>query len=396
MKAIVVGGGLAGLAAADRLHGAGVEVELYEARDRVGGRVWSVPFAGMTVELGAEFIFSDNQVLNGEIRRHGLCVARKGTLYGYREPRGGGPVTLDEIAAALEPIQAVPPARGHSVRQAVAAAQLAPAVAEAICARLEVSCSYPADDLAQGALHEDAGAYGQFDTYTIEGGNGRLAAALAAPLGERIHLSSPVRRIAWSASGSSIETDRGGSGADAVVITVPPSVLEQIEFDPPLPASKARALAAVRLGQAAKLFVRLRRPAPPSATLSVPERYWCYTQLDPSGEPAQFVAAFAGTAAALAALELDAGPGRWVESLAELRPDLELDASDVVLQRWGQDPWVRGSYSARSARSPMDDDALAASVGTLVFAGEHTAGAWHGMMEGALRSGIRAGQVLLQ
>jgi monoamine oxidase len=396
MKVIVVGAGLAGLAAADRLHGAGVEVELYEARDRVGGRVWSIPFAGMTIERGAEFIFSDNDVLRGEVGRHGLRALRKGTFYGYREPRGGEPVTLVEIAAALEHIGTSAPVRGRSVSEAIAAAKLPRPAAEAICARLEVSCSYPADDLAEDVLSEDAGAFGQFDTYTIEGGNGRLAEALAAPLGGWLRLSAPVRRIAWSGSGASLQTDRETSRADAVVVTVPPTVLGGIEFDPPLPEASARALGAVAFGQAAKLFVGLRRPAPPSATLSLPERYWCYTQLDPSGEPARFVAAFAGTAAALAALDLDAGPGRWIDSLARLRPDLELEPSDVVLQRWDQDPWVRGSYSARSACSPMDDDALAERVGPLLFAGEHTAGAWHGMMEGALRSGVRAAGQLLQ
>ena len=46
MKALVVGAGFAGLAAAEELQRAGVEVEVFEARRRVGGRVWSVPFAG--------------------------------------------------------------------------------------------------------------------------------------------------------------------------------------------------------------------------------------------------------------------------------------------------------------------------------------------------------------
>ncbi len=49
-----------------------------------------------------------------------------------------------------------------------------------------------------------------------------------------------------------------------------------------------------------------------------------------------------------------------------------------------------------SATSPLDTDALRRSVGPLFFAGEHTAGAWHGLMEGALRSGARAAQELVQ
>ncbi len=70
--------------------------------------------------------------------------------------------------------------------------------------------------------------------------------------------------------------------------------------------------------------------------------------------------------------------------------------SRVLLSTWADDPWVRGAYSAQSATSRLDAETLARPVGPLSFAGEHTAGAWHGLMEGALRSGERAAQELLQ
>ena len=62
MRVIVVGAGFAGLAAADALASAGVDVLVFEARDRVGGRVWSreLPTGGV-VEMGAEFILPDNR-----------------------------------------------------------------------------------------------------------------------------------------------------------------------------------------------------------------------------------------------------------------------------------------------------------------------------------------------
>jgi monoamine oxidase len=270
------------------------------------------------------------------------------------------------------------------------------AVAEAICARLEVSCGHPAADLETSALVEGAGSFGEFDTYTIEGGNDRLARAIAAGLGNTLSLSTPATAITWS--GGSVVVRAGDGGelvADAAVLTVPATVTEKIAFDPPLPPAKLDALRRVRYGQAAKLFVALRSPAPPSATLSVPGRYWCYTQLGADGEPLPFVAAFAGSPGALDALAVAAGPDRWVASLRSLRPDLELDTETVLLSRWDDDPWVRGAYTARSASSPMDTAALSAPIGPLHFAGEHTAGAWHGLMEGALRSGVRAADELL-
>ena len=57
--------------------------------------------------------------------------------------------------------------------------------------------------------------------------------------------------------------------------------------------------------------------------------------------------------------------------------------------------WVRGAYSARSISSPLRDEDLARPIGPLHFAGEHTAGEWHGLMEGAFRSGRRAAEQVL-
>ena len=97
------------------------------------------------------------------------------------------------------------------------------------------------------------------------------------------------------------------------------------------------------------------------------------------------VASFAGTSAALAALDIASGPERWAAAVRRLRPDLPFTDAEPVLATW-----PGGAYSARSLASPLDDEALARKVGPIAFAGEHTAGEWHGLMEGALRSGLRA------
>jgi monoamine oxidase len=360
--------------------------------------VWSVPFAGAVIERGAEFVLPDYAVMLDAVERLGLALVRKGTMYGYREPRGGEPVSMAELAAAMADVASIVDRTDSNVRAALAASPLPAPVAEAICARLEVSCTYPAEDLELSALREGAGSFGAFDTHTIAGGNDRLAREMAASLGDTLRLSTPVTWIAWSGSGVRVRAGAGDGAelaADAAVLTVPATVTEQIAFDPPLPPAKLSALRRVRYGQAAKLFVALRSPAPPSATLSVPDRYWCYTQLGADGEPLPFVAAFAGTPAALDALDVANGPDKWLDAVQALRPDLDLDPDVVLLSRWDDDPWVRGSYSARSASSPMDTPALSAPVGALHFAGEHTVGAWHGLMEGALVSGVRAARELL-
>ncbi len=401
MRVVIIGAGLAGLAAAGELHRAGADVRVLEARDRVGGRVWSMPFGERVVERGAEFILPGNAVLTAAAARLGVSLARKGMRYGNRNPAGGpAPARAEVVLAAAIRLASAPAAAGESVEDARARAELDPGGAEAIRARLEVSSAHPAADLDADVLREAGAAFGDFDTHTVAGGNGRLAKALASEVGgaspDRIRLAAPVTGVRWSADGVTVSTGDGEAiSADAAIVAVPAAVTRRITFTPPLPPAKATALDAVRYGQAAKLFVGLYVPAEPSATLSVPGRFWAYTQLGPDGRPAPFVAAFAGTTAALERLEVASGPDLWLDALADLRPDLELDRAAVALSSWSDDPWVGGAYAAQSTTSPLDEAERARPVGPLACAGEHTAGPWHGTMEGAMRSGLRAARDLL-
>ncbi|HEX4281046.1 MAG TPA: FAD-dependent oxidoreductase, partial [Solirubrobacteraceae bacterium] len=338
----------------------------------------------------AEFILPHDRTVLATAERLGLPLVRKGTLYGNREPRGAVPVSKAEVLGAVGRVGAAP--RDGTLSNVLRECELVPGVAEAIQARFEVSCAYPGDDLDAAVLSEGAGAFGDFDTWTVEGGNDRIARELAAGLGDAVRLSAPVSRVAWRDGEARVVAGDREAVADVAVLAVPASVLGAIEFEPALPPGKD----AVRYGQAAKLFAALRVPAPPSQVMSVDERFWCWTQLGPDGGSLPFVGAFAGSPGALETLGVAAGPGRWLEALAALRPDLDLDPDRVLLSTWADDPWVRGAYSAASATVSLDRDALAGPVGPLVFAGEHTAGEWHGLMEGALRSGIRAAQDVLQ
>lgn len=396
-RVVVVGAGLAGLAAADALLTAGVDVTVLEARDRVGGRVWSVPFAGGIVERGAEFVLPCNTAVEAVAARFGLRLAPKGTPYGRREPRGAEAVpadleaVFDRIADGYAPLPGA-----NTLADAIERLELEPRLAALIRARLEVSMGHPAGDLRSDVLGEGAATFGDFESYTVAGGNAELARALAGELGGRIHLSSPVRRLRWNEEGVNVWTDSGELAARAAVIAVPTAPLAEIDFEPALRGPTAEALGSVRYGQNAKLFVRLRAPSPPSAIMSVRRRFWSYTQLDPRGEPAPFVTAYTGTTDAVQALADPDSLGGWIEEVAALRPDLELDREVAMLSTWHDDPWVRGSYSARSVSSPLRDAELSTPLGLLFFAGEHTAGDWHGLMEGALRSGERAAGQLLE
>jgi monoamine oxidase len=396
-RVCVIGAGFAGLAAADALRAGGIDVTVLEARDRVGGRVWSVPFGdGAVVERGAEFILPGYEMMNALAARFGIPPVLKGTPYGRRVPIGAEAVSQPALEAAFERIAGADTADTGSAGDVISSLELDPPLRELIRTRVAISNGHPVDDLAASVLDEGASTFGDFDNHTLEGGNMRLAEALAAELGEAVHLSSPVRRVRWSEGGVTVASDDAELEADAVVVAIPTAPLAEIEFDPPLEGATADALRAVTYGQNSKLFLRMRSPAPPSAIMSVAGHFWTYTQLGPDSEPAPFVTGYTGTISAIDALGGSSGVERWVAALVALREDLDLEPEGAMLSSWDDDPWVRGSYSARTLSSPLRDDDLVKPIGPLHFAGEHTAGEWHGLMEGALRSGQRAAEQVLR
>ena len=85
----MIGAGLAGLSAADELARRGAKVEVLEARDRVGGRTWSIQAPnGATIEMGAEFVLPGNDAVAALADELGLGLWDKGMRYGQREAAG--------------------------------------------------------------------------------------------------------------------------------------------------------------------------------------------------------------------------------------------------------------------------------------------------------------------
>jgi monoamine oxidase len=413
-RVVVIGAGFAGLAAAAALADGGLEPLVLEARDRVGGRVHSRRLGnGAVVELGAEFVEDDQRTLIATARRLGLAMAPTGMAYGDREPRGGlgtdRAKVLAEVARLPELLAGRPdgagdggrpqapdrPRPGRSVAEVLAGLPLDPGAREAIAARLQVSAAQPAERLSAAVLGHAGSSFSTRESLRVAGGNQRIALRLAERLDGAVRPGVPVRAVAWSEGSVRVAMAGAELDAEACVLAVPASVIGRIRFDPPLPPWKAEALERVVYGHAAKLFVPLRRVPGPSAVLSVPDHYWTWTARGADGAVQPVVSAFAGSAPALAALEVAGGPATWRRRLAALRPDLDLD-QDTVLSTWDDDPWVQAAYSTRTpAFRPDDPDLLARPVGPLHFAGEHTAGPWSGLMEGALRSGHRAAAELL-
>jgi monoamine oxidase len=386
VRAAVVGAGLAGLVASDELRRGGAEVVVLEARDRVGGRVWSRQLDnGAVVEMGAEFILPGNTAIVELAERLGLGLWDKGMRYGQREPRGGPPASPEELAAAVEAVGAALAAGAPDVsaRTFLEGLDIAAGAREALLARVEISSANSADAVATrdlgGIAHVDAEP-----APSIAGGNQSLPLALASELGDAVRLSCPVERVAWGDGGVRLSAAGAELEADVCVIAVPASVLHRIDFDPRLPEQPR-----IAYGHAAKLFVPLRQAAPPSAVMSVPERYWTWTATGGDDKVQPVVSAFSGSPGALDDLQVTDGPERWLESIERLRPDLDLDLAAALLSTWADDPWVGAAYST----SPPPPGQIA--FGPLAFAGEHLGGAFAALMEGAVRSGRAAAAALL-
>ena len=399
-EVIVVGAGFAGLAAAADLADAGVDVVVVEARDRVGGRVWSQTITApdgtqCVIERGGEFVLAGYDRLTALAVRHGLSLADTGMSYYVREPRGVPGVDAGALArAGMDAARAARRAAAGSVADVIAAAGIPGPLAQAVRARVEISCGLEADRLAPAVLDHVA-SFKPLPSHRIAGGNQGLARALSQTLGaERLRLRTPVAALDRCGPRITVRTAGGALEADRVVLALPLPVLRELPIDPPLPAWKLSAFACVEVAHAAKLHLPLDAPAGPSAVMSVPDRFWCWTATTAAGTVAPVLNCFAGSPSALRRLGVDAGAETWTGLVKAVRHDLSLGSGPPLLTTWDDDPWARGAYRA-DGLTRVDEDALAAPVGGLHFAGEYTARELSGLMEGALRSGSRAAAEIL-
>ena len=402
MRVVVAGAGFAGLLAAYRVAQAGHEVVVLEARDRVGGRVWSqelVPGDPRTVvERGAEFVLDGYDLMRTLAGEFGLRLAEMAMSYYEREPRGGAPTTHQEMArcAAVVAGAAASARPGTSLADVVAGWPGSPAALAAYVSRIEVTHGVAAGELAAAAVTDVTGGFSRRPCWRVAGGNQQVARHLAGRLGTSVRLRSAVRSVEHDQDGVRVLTDDGEVTGDAAILAVPMAVLRALPFSPEVPRTYRSAWQRAGLAHNAKLHFPLTRPAAAWAVQSVPDRFWTWTAADGSGQVQPVLHAFGGTEEGLAALGVAEGPAAWASRAAALRPELSADPSRAMLTTWNDDPWAGESYSALTvAVSDGDDDLIAAPLRRIHFAGEHTAGAWAGLMEGALRSGARAASEVL-
>ena len=402
MRVVVIGAGFAGLLAACRVAQAGHQVAVLEARNRVGGRVWSqelIPGDPCSiVERGGEFVLDGYDLMREVMGELGLRLADMTMSYYEREPRGGAATTHQDMARCAEVVAgAAARARpGTPLAEVITGWRGSPAALAAYVSRVEVTNGVAAGTLAAAAAIDVTAGFERRPCWRVAGGNQLVARGLAGRLRTPVWLRNPARLVEHDRDGVRVLTQDGEVSGDAVIVAVPMAVLRALPFSPPVPGMYQGAWQRAGLAHNAKLHIPLRRPATASAVQSVPDRFWTWTATDGSGLIQPVLHAFGGTQEGLAALAVADGPASWASRAAALRPELSLDLSRAMLTTWNDDPWAGESYSAlTTAVAEGDDELMATPIGRVHFAGEHTAGAWAGLMEGALRSGARAASEVL-
>ncbi|MFF8990419.1 flavin monoamine oxidase family protein [Streptomyces sp. NPDC014983] len=423
MDTIVVGAGIAGITAARLLHAAGQRVVVLEARDRVGGRIWTDRTAGFSVDRGASWIHGlTGNPLTGLATALGMETSEF-TVGSFQA--GGRPIAdYDESRRLLDDdatrrwtadvetaddllqraVEACGPGESYATaaERALAATGWQPERAERVRAfyrhRTHEQCGAEIEQVAAHALDEDAI---EGDEVIFPGGYDALPRALAEGLDVR--LGTTVTAVTRLTTGVRVDTEDESFEAAHVIVTVPLGVLKAgaITFTPALPDAVAGPIARLGMGVFNKVFLQFPDRFWPDDVYAirqhgragVPWHSW-YDVSVVSGRP--MLLTFAGGAWGR---EIEQKTDEEVVSsvLGSLREIYGASVPTPVahwITRWGIDPLALGSYSYVAVGSSHDDhDAMAGPVdGVLHFAGEATWGREPATVHGALRSGHRAAE----
>jgi monoamine oxidase len=439
---VVVGAGLAGLSAARRLHDAGADVIVVEARDRVGGRTLSVvEDDGRLVEYGGQWVGPTQDRVLALIDELGLSTFPQFTDGDNLQVTGGAQLRYQGAIPTGDPVQAADlmdamvelttQAMGVDPEQPWAherAAELDGVTVETWIRsapygegakrwlRTLTRALFPAEPgeisllhalfyiRAGGGLEKMIGTINSAQERRLTRGSQRLSEGLADLLGDRVRLQCPVTRIDNDADGVVVHHDQGAVRARRAIVAIPPALAGRIRYSPAMPGLRDQLTQRSFMGSAIKITAVYDAPFWRASALSGHMTsdaglvQLTFDQTHPLRDEGILVA-FVDSAAARKAARLTA-PERRDAALNELARVFGETARHPIAyyeKSWLDDEWARGCYVGIMAPGTWSTlgQALREPVGPIHWAGTETATVWNGYMDGAIRSGEDAASAVL-
>ena len=401
----VIGAGSAGIAAGRRLAAAGgVTVLVLEARERAGGRTWTVEKNGCPLDLGGEWLHSaDKNVLSGIAAEQGFAIYHRRPDWTTRLRNSGVSQAEERDWVAFRE------AHQQAIRDAAQQPEDRPASSLLAPggrwnALIDASSTWGnAVELDKLSVKDNARYENSGVNWRVQRGYGTLLATLAEPL--PIAFDTRVTRINHRGRDIAIETSRGRIAARRVIVCVPTSILasEALAFDPVLPA-KLEAADGLPLGLANKLFFHFTGhmdDLDPVGDIflvgSTIRRETMNYQARPFGRPI-IQCFFGGEFAAGLEREGFAAMATFAtEELVVLRGSgIRKELTPLAASSWRADEFARGSYSYARPGHADDRAVFAAPVDNRIFfAGEACSLNYFSTVHGAWETGVRAAEAAL-
>jgi monoamine oxidase len=437
----VIGAGFAGLAAARRLHAAGRSVAVLEARDRVGGRVWTVERNGVPIDLGGTWLGPRHDAVRDLAKEVGVrthptftdgdsLLVDGGEAKRYRNSKlPMNPLVVGALGIAMARLELmakrVPVDAPWSARRAHAwdarsagdwvranvrvagARHLLDAVVRGLmtCDPSEVSLL---DVLflmrSANGLTPLLSIEGGYQQDLVEGGAQEIVNRVASELGDAVRLSTPVRSVAHDGHGVTVRADEVEVTARHLIVAIPPQLVTRLQFEPGLPPAREDMLLAMQGGSVMKniaiydeAFWRGDGVRGESVSTGSPIEM----TLDASpegGRPGVLVGfAFGPYAREFATRSAEARKRFALDDFAGRFGPRARTPIDYVEQDWRAEVWSRGCMVSHLGTGVLTQygPLVQQPWGRVHWAGSETATVSHGAIDGAVRSGHRAADEVL-
>jgi monoamine oxidase len=438
---VVVGAGLAGLAAARKLTAEGIDCVVVEARDRVGGRTLNHPIGDdKIVEVGGQWVGPTQTRVLELMRELGLesfpTYAKGQNIIEYEGAPSHYTGTIPKVSKRL--LADFAQAQWKLDRMARKVSADAPWTAPkakqwdsqtfwswmrrnvytelgraSLALATEAVWAAQPEDLSllhvlfyissAGGLDALLDTEGGAQDARVVGGSQLISIRMAEELGDRVVLDAPVRRIAYEPESVTVYADEVQVEGRRAIVAIPPTLTSRIAYDPPMPALRDQLTQRIPQGAVIKCmamyeepFWRARGQTGQATSVDGPVKL-TFDNSPPDGSPGILLGFLEGNQArALGAWEPARRRAAVIDCFTRLFGPDASKPLDYVDKSWADEEWTRGCYGcymppgAWTAYGPQ----LRAPVGPIHWAGAETATVWSGYMDGAVRSGDSAAEAV--